>query len=160
MSEGRGAEDPLDAIIKINSLEDLKIPAFRTLYELWDQKRGERAMPSRQDFDPSEFTALLPYVALADVEHNPIRIRLRLVGTLVTQVLGYEPTGQYMDLIPGINASLARAYWAIENKTSYFVENMPLLAPHNHYSTYSFLGMLLSDDDELVNITLCIFSFD
>ncbi|HEV8389404.1 MAG TPA: hypothetical protein VGQ35_06165 [Dongiaceae bacterium] len=43
----------------------------------------------------------LPYLLISDVEHNPFRIRYRLVGTKVVEATGMDFTGRYLDeLLP------------------------------------------------------------
>lgn len=52
-------------------------------------------LPSRADIDPANFRRILPNVILADIEHDPFRVRYRLCGTLVTEFCG-NLTGQYL----------------------------------------------------------------
>src|SRR5690606_7103695 len=57
-----------------------------------------RAMPRRADLDPAAIGAeLLPYVALADAEPSPFRVRYRLVGTKMVQYSRIDFTGRYLD---------------------------------------------------------------
>lgn len=73
---------------------------LQRLFDYWDRIRGERAMPSRVDIDPADIPDLLPYVALFDVEWEPLALRYRLVGTaVVTSREGMtprDPTGRYI----------------------------------------------------------------
>ena len=159
MAMDQNSTDPLDAMVKIGSAEELDNPAFRKLYDLWEEKRAHRNMPSREDFNPNEFPELLPFVAMADIENEPTRMRLRLIGTAVTEMLGYEATGQYMDVMPDMGARLARAYWIIENKQPILVNDMPLTNPRKGFTTHSTLILPLSEDENRVNILMSIFSF-
>jgi hypothetical protein len=59
------------------------------------RKRGERAMPSRVDIDPTEIREFLPYVVLADIERDPLRVYYRLVGTRIAEFYG-DFTGTWM----------------------------------------------------------------
>src|SRR3546814_19599704 len=73
---------------------DLTISSKRLqrLFDYWDRIRGERAMPSRVDIDPTDIPDLLPDVALFDVEWEPLALRYRLVGTaVVTSREGMPP---------------------------------------------------------------------
>lgn len=54
-------------------------------------------MPSRADLEPTEIPNLLPYVALIEAESEPRRFRWRLIGTHITQAMGYDSTGRYFD---------------------------------------------------------------
>jgi hypothetical protein len=59
------------------------------------RKRGERAMASRADIDPTEIREFLPHVVLVDIERDPLRVYYRLVGTRVAEFYG-EFTGTWM----------------------------------------------------------------
>ena len=74
-----------------------KHDVLKQLLAYWQNKKGARIAPSRDDIDPAEITPLLPYVGLADVERDPLRFRYRLVGTKVTTGYGLELTGQFLD---------------------------------------------------------------
>jgi hypothetical protein len=59
------------------------------------RKRGERAIASRADIDPTEIREFLPYVVLVDIESDPLRVYYRLVGTRIAEFYG-EFTGTWM----------------------------------------------------------------
>ena len=67
------------------------------LYIYWHSKLDGREMPSRDDLDPVEIPSLLPYVALIEVHWTPRRFFWRLIGTHITNALGYDTTGFYFD---------------------------------------------------------------
>jgi hypothetical protein len=55
---------------------------------------------------------VIGFVTLIDVEPNPLRFRFRLVASTVTEHLGYELTGKYLDEVPepGLRTYLDDAY--------------------------------------------------
>jgi hypothetical protein len=63
----------------------------------WSRKAGGRAMPSRGEVDPLDLVPLLPYVVLTEIEHDPFRVRYRLVGTHVVAQWRRDVTGCYLD---------------------------------------------------------------
>jgi hypothetical protein len=73
---------------------------LRRLYLYWEQRRGTRSYPSRDDIDPLEFGYALGRVSLIDVLEKPLRFRYRLVSTQITLHLGYEMTGKFLDAVP------------------------------------------------------------
>lgn len=75
----------------------LQADTLRALYDYWQARRGGRAMPARRDIDPVDIPLLLPHVVLFDVEPAPIRYRVRLIGTHLTEMLGRDDTGCYLD---------------------------------------------------------------
>jgi len=70
------------------------------LYRYWADKRGERLLPSRGDLDLLDFTYALTWVSLVDVTEEPRRFHYRLVSTGLTERLGYEMTGRYVEDLP------------------------------------------------------------
>lgn len=59
------------------------------------RKRGDRALSSRADIDPTEIREFLPYVVLVDIQIDPLRVFYRLVGTRIAEFYG-EFTGTWM----------------------------------------------------------------
>jgi hypothetical protein len=82
-------------------------PVAIRLYLYWLKCRGAKQFPSRDDIDPIDFRFALGRVSLIDVLEQPRRYRYRLVGTMVTDHLGYEMTGKFLDQLP---ESQVRAY--------------------------------------------------
>jgi hypothetical protein len=69
---------------------------IRTLHRWWlDKSAGD--IPDRADLDPADLKPLLPNLFIVDVEHDPFRIRYRLVGTRAAEATGYDITGHYLD---------------------------------------------------------------
>lgn len=80
-------------------LAEVRSPLLREIHAYWEEKRGTRSLPAREDFDPLEFPKLLPNVILMDVLPPEGRLKVRLVGTLVVQMFGGDYTGLYLDQI-------------------------------------------------------------
>ncbi|MFY7959009.1 MAG: PAS domain-containing protein, partial [Elsteraceae bacterium] len=60
----------------------------------WRSIAGERRFPSRADFDPIDVPQLLPYLTLVDVHPTPPCFVYRLVGTVASEILRKDLTGQ------------------------------------------------------------------
>lgn len=73
---------------------------LRQLEAYWRTKKGERRAPARADLDPIEVPTLMPHLLLLDVEPGSHRVRFRLMGTAVTNGLGRDLTGRYLDELP------------------------------------------------------------
>ena len=83
--------------------------------------QGDKAMPSRQDFDPLKLPVqLLPHIMLIDASGTmPIRLRWRLVGTYITERIGRDMTGRFWDEIyeDKVLREMSKApLWAIEHR--------------------------------------------
>lgn len=70
------------------------------LYDYWDGKRGDRAMPSPVDIDLLDLPIQLPNIFMVDVEQSPRRYRYRAIGTNLTEILKEDLTGRYIDEMP------------------------------------------------------------
>jgi hypothetical protein len=81
----RSIELPLDQI------EDARIAR---LAALWGQRRGTRRMPARRDFELADLRDLMGRIVMFDVLRDPLRFRFRLVGTLLVEAIGFDPTGK------------------------------------------------------------------
>lgn len=80
--------------------DELRSNKVRSLHGWW-LARSAGDIPDRADLDPSDMKGLLPNLFIADVEHDPFRIRYRLVGTKAIQATGFDLTGRYLDdLLP------------------------------------------------------------
>jgi hypothetical protein len=75
----------------------LKARFLKELHDLWDQKRGDGEMPRRADFTAEELMRFSGRVSLIDVESDPRRYKFRLIGSRITEFLGRDGTGRYID---------------------------------------------------------------
>jgi hypothetical protein len=72
-------------------------PRIAELGAYWAGKARDGHLPGRGDIDPAEIVALLPYLLMMDVEHAPLRVRYRLVGTAIAEASRRDFTGLYLD---------------------------------------------------------------
>jgi hypothetical protein len=88
-------------ITDIVDLERISANAdLRRLYLYWRERCGTQVFPSRDDIDPVDFSYALGRVSLIEVMEDPPRFFYRLVSTQLTQHLGYEMTGKFLDQSP------------------------------------------------------------
>jgi hypothetical protein len=80
-------------------LDRIRSDILRQLFQYWDEKRGGRRAPSREDIDPAGMVEALPNVFLIDVVAEPRRYRVRLMGTELVECYGQDITGCYIDEI-------------------------------------------------------------
>jgi hypothetical protein len=72
-------------------------PKVRDIVDYWLAIRPANALPGRQHIDPVEIPSLLGNLWLIDVQHDPIRFRLRLLGTRIVDYAGEDNTGIWVD---------------------------------------------------------------
>ncbi len=95
-------------------LHDIQNPVVRRVYELWQQLRGSRSFPRREDITPRRMPELLRNIALVRVLDGGEEFQIRLVGDAIVQAQGatfHGMTTRQIDLVlPGYGSALARLY--------------------------------------------------
>jgi hypothetical protein len=74
---------------------------LRRLFAYWLAKCCDRPFPAKGEIDPVDFSYVLGYVTLVDVERDPRRYRFRLDGSILVALSGMDYTGRYLDELPG-----------------------------------------------------------
>ena len=140
----------------LRSLDDLHDERLRRLYLYWQEKRGARGMPSRNDIDPVDLPFCLGYLCLVDVEHSdPMRFRFRVDGSNCVNISGIEMTGRYVDEIPqsDYRTVMETAYRQLAlTKAPYFYADDEVW-DGRRYRTEGIL-LPLSPDDQTVNMLI------
>lgn len=75
-------------------------PRFQAFFAYWQSVAPEGLLPGRQHVDPLAIPrSLLPHIALYDLvpAAGDFRIRCRLMGTGVVELLGADNTGRFID---------------------------------------------------------------
>jgi hypothetical protein len=80
-------------------------------------------VPDRSALHPEDLKPLLPCLFIADAEHEPFRVRYRLVGTRAAEVTGMDITGRYLD---ELLSSEPDQPW-MEHYRTVYVSRRPLL---------------------------------
>lgn len=89
-------------------------PHIAAIVDYWHLLRKDRAAPQIYEVDPVELPrSALPYVMLADLQRRPFRVRYRLVGTHVTNLVGGDFAGRFLDqlrLPAGVDELMTQDY--------------------------------------------------
>ncbi len=130
-------------------LDRIRSNLLRQLFLYWDEKRGHRRAPSRDDIDPAEMVGVLPNVYLIDVEEEPCRYRVRLVGTVLVNWYGWDITGRYIDeltdqVLPALNELVTT--WGPWLTIGEYAKKPDRIMP------YELLALPLSSDGSTVNM--------
>lgn len=123
----------------------------RTLHEMWHARCAPGRLPGRADFDPRDMPSLLPHLTIFDVERDPLRFRVRLVGTAIVEATGLDSTGRYLDELDNIEAVIRRAEAMMQSGQPYFMSTLPLTWTPLDFRTYSVLGVPLASDGRIVD---------
>ncbi len=129
-------------------------PSLSKLLAYWNEKRGRRRMSSRADIDPLDLPKHLGHLCLVDIEHDPLRLRYRLIGAAITETMGRDMTGRYFDDIYEddiLRDSVAAHAWIVEHRAPLRMFGHALYSSKSYY-LYEILNLPLSDDGETVNM--------
>jgi hypothetical protein len=151
-----GQSDFPDLWTGVDPSLDIEDPSLSRLVQYWEAKRGGRVMPSRADLDPVELKEHLANLCLIDVEHDPLRMRYRLVGTAITRVMNRDATGfYYHDLYPPkVVAASTRCFaWICEHRAPLRIAGRVTYPDANFYR-YEVVELPLSKDGETVDMVL------
>ncbi|WP_210414123.1 PAS domain-containing protein [Luteithermobacter gelatinilyticus] len=120
----------------------------------WNLIRGSRQMPSRKDFDPVKVPTALGNLLLVDVVANPVKFRIRLLGTGLTPLFEGDRTGYFIDEIPYSGQIIQRFQWLISHKKPYYIRS-DFSWPGEDPKPYTSLALPLSEDGQTVTMILC-----
>ncbi len=134
----------------MNDLQEAEIRdhRLRRLYGYWRSRHIADRPPGRAHLDPLEFRYAIGLVSLIDVEPGSLRFRFRLVAGSVTEHLGYEMTGRYLDEVPedGMRAYLDDAYRRVVERRQALHENGERVIDHRIWRHESILLPCCADD--------------
>jgi len=74
-------------------IEPAALPGFESLVRLWQDRRGDRPVPSWPDFDFYDFKGWHGRLSVYDISYDPFDYTCRLSGTLMDEVFDRTMTG-------------------------------------------------------------------
>ena len=86
---------------RVDPTNKLSSPRLRRLLEMWNERSADGSLPTREEFQAEDLIMFGGRVVLIDLEAEPFRMRYRLIGTKITEMLGRDSTGRYLDEIYG-----------------------------------------------------------
>lgn len=90
----------------------MKPAELQRLYNYWQAIRGQNKLPHRADVNPAAISFCLGNIGMAEIEHNPFRVRYRLIGTRLIELYGEDLAGRYVDqtYTPAVRQEALDAY--------------------------------------------------
>ncbi len=132
-------------------------PKVAEIFRYWNQKRGDRRMPSRSEIAPEDFVSHLPGILLVDVEgldQNGVGIfRYRVVGTEEVALRGYDPTGKEVRegfFGPSLEDVL-ECYDYVRREGIFIYDPLEYETPDGRWRNESTIFLPLSEDGETVS---------
>jgi hypothetical protein len=143
----------------------LEHPTLAFLHAYWNEKRGDRAMPTRADLRASDLKVHLGWVILMDVLPGARDFRYRLIGTLVTQYWLQDSTGKTVsEAFETGGPVVQKAVLSVFRKCA---RDKCIVRSHGDagwlpggFERFDSIYMPLSDDGENVSHILHAFVFD
>lgn len=144
--------------------ELLRRPQQRELLAYWRSKAAAGKLPGRQDIDPIEMTALLPWIGLFDVtwEDGRPRFRFRLVGTAIVQRYGRDATGLWFEEAyqGDILARQTATFSAIATSGRPHLDSLSAPVAGKEFVTSHRLILPLASDGKTVDHMIALILFD
>lgn len=140
-------------------------PVLAFLKDYWDQKRGRRPMPSRNDINPAEMKPHLGWVVLVDALPDFSDFRYRTVGTSVTRYILADATGKTVREMfarygeAALNGNLA-TYRKCARDHAIVHAYGPAAWMEHGFLDFDSLYLPLSDDGKTVNMILSAVVFE
>lgn len=132
--------------------------------EYWiSKRRTDGRLPRRQDLDPVDIPAILPYIELTDVINGGTDFRFRLVGTHLVDIDGINPTGQYLSQFFQVSSykeyQFDLYHHVLKSRSPVYSRSViPVIETNNIFKTERLYCPLSADDDEIdciINFQIC-----
>ncbi len=129
---------------------------LRRIFAYWLAKRGDRLFPAKAEIDPVDFSYVLGYVTLVDVERDPRRYRFRLDGSILVELSGMNYTGRYLDELPmeEYSSFIKETYDRVVDSGAPHRYRKSELFDHQQYFSEETLILPLGDNPPTVDMLL------
>lgn len=134
-------------------------PKIRAIVDYWRSIHPKSGgLPGRQHFDPTDVPNLLANIWLIDAVREPLRFRLRLIGTLVVDYAGEDNTGRWLhERWPAFDDS---AYvQVVETRQPSWSRGPSRLRPEKEFYEIERVRLPLASDGETVDLILALTVF-
>ncbi len=140
--------------------DDLIWESGRAIYEWWSAHAASGKIPARKDFEPMKFAKHLRNISLIDATDQRDEFYVRLIGTSLTEAMGYDPTGDKVSTVKGSEEIYERYNAVIDSKKPHMMLQTSLFWANKDYIHYHILYLPLSDDGETINMLLVVTQFN
>lgn len=145
----------MDPVIIFDPLiEDIPQKELKDFFQFWKNLVEQYEYPSREDFSPQDIMEHLSLVSMVDVEKDTNRFKVRLCGSGITERIGWEATGQFLDEMENTEDLLERYNWVVENKKPYYLYMKNYLFTESEFPVIGLLAVPFFDSEKNVNLIL------
>jgi len=141
-------------------------PVLSFFFDLWNARRGNRAMPARAQFNMRDLAAHLGWVSFIEVQPGMAEFRFRLVGSLVAQYFLSNGTGKTVrEAFAGSSPAFIEDVLRLYRAPCTTQRPVRLMGPGGFlknvfFPDYDALYLPLSEDGVNVNMLMSVFTFD
>lgn len=144
------------------SLESIHPEQMGALHAYWRNCAVDADVPRQKDLSIRDMPDCLEHIALLDIETEPFRAKYMIVGEALKELLGADPTDQYLDTVypKSISDEIYRAFKRSmdERRALYFRREFQILMKSFGYNRL-ILPMRLNGDS-IRRILICIYPLD
>lgn len=137
-------------------------PLIRRAVEYWVSIHPDDGLPGRQHFDPVDVPELLANLRLMDVEGDPPRFRIRVMGTRLVEYFGSDHTGRwYNELFANFDQSATHVGFidTIRTKQPDWRRGNPALNYEKKFMTLERVFLPFARDGKTVDMLMTIMLF-
>lgn len=134
---------------------DFRTAASAAIYRYWLDQRQDRRFPARADIDPLAMRGALGNISLIEVQHEPLRFRLRLVGSYQAARLGFDPTGMWLDEMPAPeyrDLLIGRLLTILERPEPLLVRNRQMM--DERWYDYETIWLPMANDGDRIDMVM------
>ena len=143
-------------------LDEIVSPILRDAYTYWLGKCRGCRIPSRADIDPVDIPRVLANTALIERDPQSGRLRFRVIGTALTDALGWDATGRFLDeIFPDYYRSDSSGYRDAVFRTGEpsYRRGRPLESYAKDFTDVERLYLPLAEDGKTVTMILSIIDY-
>ena len=130
---------------------------FHSLVQLWDVRRGSRAMPARRDFPVEDLRPWLGRLALIDVVDDGTDFFYRLYGSGLAERYGMDLTGKRLsEISPGIQLEVSSGYYQCFSEARPVFSNLRYADRDVFWEWQRLLLPLSADGTSVTMIMMCL----
>ena len=125
---------------------------IRDGFDFWNRQKGEKALPSWQDIDPSKMKPLLPSLVVTHVMHDPLDFVDRIIGEIVSDKARESSNGLYWSQMPErtSESQIWKAFEEVVHSRQITLKAIPYVGLHKEFLRIEALICPIADQHDRV----------
>lgn len=138
-------------------------PNAQTLYQYWNDKRGDRIFPSWQDIDLLDLWRIASTLIVKDVIDGGADFRNRYWGTLIVERAGFDASGKtHLEIYKNqpLGPQMDNYQQVVTNKCANIVYRNSSFIENRDFIVYTSLNLPLGRTDNAVEHIISVIDYD